>query len=197
MAKKKGSKKLNKLLGKLNDLDRKLYDENKHVTKGEFIESKLTGNIRMYYDGLSPHRKEQFIQFLTKEEEWEAHQHLRTPDEPEGPVTVDQPLTSKPAKSLAGLRRDIKETKKKSKKLTKLREKKGKLSSMMEYGSYDQVHLSKKDHRKLISQMADKDRSSLPSNRYDGGIEEFKEALRGIKAGSNDITESFWNKHGF
>jgi hypothetical protein len=194
--KKKGTKKLNKLLGKLDKLDKKLHDENPHVTKGEFIESKLSGNVKIYYDSLSPTRKEQFIQFLVKEEEWAAQEHLRTPDEPEIPNETNRPLNSKPAKTLAGLRRDIQKTKKKNKKLAKERKKKGKLASMMEYKSYDQVHLSKKDHRKLISQMADKDRSRLSGTQYDENLEDFKEALRNIKEGRQDITESFWTKHG-
>lgn len=193
----KSSKKLKKLTRKLDKLERDVYDNNKFVSRADFLKEKMTDEFREYYNRLSPERQERLIKYILDQEDWEAQSHMTSDKLPKSREESVEKLTSRPAKSMAGLVSDIKKTRKRKKKQHKrlMKTKRGMLT-ILNPEAYDQTLLSDKDYRKYLKELAGQDKYA-PMAPLDCTLKNFKKELLGSKHVNSVVVDNFWNKHGY
>jgi hypothetical protein len=192
---KKKTKKMKKLEKELRKLDRDLYDNNKYVSREEFLKSKLSKRVKVYYNGLSSESQQKFLKYILKQEDWDETERLSQIERPQ--EKNDLKITSKKAHSIGELVKDIKNTRKKRKDKNKnvLKTKKG-LLVILNPEAYDQTLLDNKDYRKYLKKLADKEREDT-SVELDCTLKNFRKELLGNDKVNSAVMDSFWNKHGY
>jgi len=191
MSKPNKQKKLNAKIKRLNG---DLYDNNKHITREEFVISKLSKRVKQYYIKLSEERKLAFIRYIIKQDDWQITINL---EELSVKNTVPV-LCSKKCKSIAELIDNIKKEKKSIKKKERkyiLKSKSG-LITLLNPEAYDHTLLSKKNYRKYLKKLA-KDEQEAPSVELDCTLKNFKKELMKNNNVNGAVMDSFYNKFGY
>lgn len=191
---KKIDKKLNKKLKKLNE---RLYDNNKYVSREEFLIKKLSGRILVYYNNLSDERKKAFINYIIKQEDYNSRHSLERLEKEDNKI---EPLTDKKCGSISELISNIKKNKNKKKKERKkikniIKTKDG-LHILLNPEAYDVTLLKKKDYRKFLSKLASKEKEN-PITEIDCTLKNFKKQLMKNDNVNQAVMDAFWNKSGY
>jgi len=182
------SKKLKKKLEKLN---RKLYDNNKHITREEFLIHKLSKRIKMYYDNISEDRQKAFIAYIIKQNDFENLNRLekinKSPNK--------DALCSKKCKSVSQLIDQIKKEKKRKNNRNVLQTKEG-LLIILNPEAYDHTLLGKKKYRKYLKKVAEKEKENVPIE-LDCTLKNFRKELLKNDNVNQIVMDSFYNKFGY
>jgi hypothetical protein len=196
----KKNKKFKKSLKKnIKKLEKELYENNKYVSREEFIVSKFSKPVKRYYNSLTEERKKAFVQYIIKQEDYEREQSL----EKYATVRDDSDYHEykmKPAKNLAGVLRELEKKKKYEKKRAKklkniLKGSKG-LLYLLNPEAYDQTLLSKKDYRKYLKKLVEEEKKDHPVE-LDCTLKNFHKELMKNESVNEAVMDAFWGKEGF
>lgn len=195
---KKVKKKHKKLERKLHELDRELYENNSHVSREEFLVAKLSGRVKEYYNRLTPDRKDAFIGYILRQEDWE-NRRIMDQLEDTDQIEAGERRSVRKYKKLSDLVLDLRKEKKRSKSGAKSRHliktKKG-LYYLLNPEAYDQTLLNKKKYRKYLRKLADKQKDNNPIE-LDCTLKGFKDELMRNQKVNKAVIDGFWNKHGY
>jgi len=195
-----GKKKIKKSLKKsIKKLEKQFYDNNKYVSREEFIVSKFSKRIRKYYESLSEERKKSFVQYIIRQEDSEREESL----EKYATVKEDdsEEYKMKKCRTLAEVIKEVE----KRKKFRKKREKKIKhilkgskgILYILNPEAYDQTLLSKKDYRKYLKKIVEEEKKNMKNVELDCTLKNFRDQLLKNDSVNEAVMEAFWGKEGF
>jgi len=182
----------------IRKLEKELYENNKYVSREEFIISKFSKRIRKYYETLSEDRKKSFLKYIMNQEDYERKNSLEKYAEVKD--NNEDQYEMKVCRTLAEVIKELKKKKKFEKKRKKkikhvLKGSKGVLY-LLNPEAYDQIGLSKKEYRKILKRLAKNDNENT-SVELDCTLKDFYDKLMKNESVNEEVMNAFWGKDGF
>lgn len=180
---------------KIKKLERKFYQNNKYVSREEFLIPKLSKSLRMYYDKISNERKKALISYILDQEDYVSETSLDSIS-----ISDDKPIYKMHScRKISEVIVELRKSRKKQKKATKMKHvlkgSKG-LLYLLNPEAYDQTLLSKKDYRKQLKKLA-KEESKVMPIELDCTLKNFHLELMKNESVNEDVMQGFWNKYGY
>jgi hypothetical protein len=184
--------KLKKKLKKLND---NLYKNNKYVTKEEFLCSRMPKSLKTYYNKLSDEMKKALVSYIIKREELDGIKSLRKieTNDPDDDIKVRK--THSILEAIDELKKYKKRKKKKLKFKNVIKGTKG-LLHLLNPEAFDQTLLNRKDYRKQLKKLAEKEQEEAPVE-LDCTLKNFHKELMKNDSVNQEVMNGFWNKFGY
>lgn len=196
MIREKKGKKFKKSLAKnIEKLEKDLYKNNKYVTREEFLISKFTKRIKKYYNSLSEERKKSFIKYVLAQEDYDRESALEKHSKRKYKEKVIYKM--KNSKTVTGaideLKKQRKFVKKRKRKIKNIIKGDKGLLYLLNPEAYDQTLLDKKDYRKYLKKIVEKEKKETYIE-LDCTLDNFHKELMKNEVVNQEVMSSFWNK---
>jgi hypothetical protein len=194
-----GKKKFKKSLKKnIEKLEKDLYKNNKYVSREEFIISKFTKSIKRYYNSLSEERKKSFLKYVLAQEDYDRQSSLEkhTTRKDDEEITYEMKTRRTLSGAVGELKKQRKFRKTRKKKVSNILKGSKGLLYLLNPEAFDQTLLDKKDYRKYLKKMVEKEKEET-SVELDCTLKNYHKELMKNETVNEEVMNSFWNKHGY